>query len=122
MGFSNDKFATLSPIKSLQGKVTKLGEFRPIGWSFTLGSFLEYYGCSANILILFLNSKRCVLILTRMGWATFWATFSQTHLVTLLLGIDIAYIETHQCLSFCPGRVKPNAKFERFRQILTNFV
>jgi hypothetical protein len=25
-----------------------------------------------------------VLILTRMGWATFWAIFSQTHLVTLV--------------------------------------
>jgi hypothetical protein len=24
-----------------------------------------------------------VLILTRNGWATFWAIFSQTHLVTL---------------------------------------
>jgi hypothetical protein len=27
-----------------------------------------------------------VLILTKNGWATFWATFSKTNLVTLLVG------------------------------------
>jgi hypothetical protein len=29
--------------------------------------------------------KVYVLILTTMGWATFWAIFSKTHLVTLLI-------------------------------------
>jgi hypothetical protein len=31
----------------------------------------------------FFNGKGHALILTKKGWATFWVTFSQTHLVTL---------------------------------------
>jgi hypothetical protein len=34
---------------------------------------------------LFFSSTICVLTLTKLGWATFWANFSQTRLVTLLI-------------------------------------
>jgi hypothetical protein len=30
------------------------------------------------------RQKLCILFWPRMGWAIFWANFSQTHLVTLL--------------------------------------
>jgi hypothetical protein len=36
--------------------------------------------CRAN----FLHAKSCVFILTQKDWATFWAAFSQTNLVTLI--------------------------------------
>jgi hypothetical protein len=32
----------------------------------------------------FINGKSCALIISKMDWATFLATFLQTHLVTLL--------------------------------------
>jgi hypothetical protein len=32
-----------------------------------------------------IHGKYYVLILTKMDWATFWAMFSQTHLVTLFM-------------------------------------
>jgi hypothetical protein len=35
--------------------------------------------------LLLYTAKSYILILTKMGWATFWAIFSQTHLVTLAL-------------------------------------
>jgi hypothetical protein len=33
----------------------------------------------------FFHEKGCALILTKMGWASFWVIFSQVHLVTLLV-------------------------------------
>jgi hypothetical protein len=36
-----------------------------------------------TLLYYFLRSKIYVVMLTKMCWATFWAIFSQTHLVTL---------------------------------------
>jgi hypothetical protein len=33
----------------------------------------------------FFRGKSFVLIMTKMGWATFWAIYSQTHLVTLIV-------------------------------------
>jgi hypothetical protein len=33
--------------------------------------------------LLFFHGKSCVIVLTKMSWAIFWAIFSQTHLVTL---------------------------------------
>jgi hypothetical protein len=44
-----------------------------------------FYNCrsSPNFLPTFFHGKRYALILTNMGWATFRAIFSQTHMVTL---------------------------------------
>jgi hypothetical protein len=50
---------------------------------FALRGFCENYRSSANNRATFFNSKNCVLNVTKMDWATFWATFSQTRLVTL---------------------------------------
>jgi hypothetical protein len=48
-----------------------------------IGYFCENYRNSTYIWSTFFHSKSCLLIFTKMDWATFWATFSQTHLVTL---------------------------------------
>jgi hypothetical protein len=37
----------------------------------------------AKIVAYFFRVKSCALILQTMDWVTFWAIFSQTHLVTL---------------------------------------
>jgi hypothetical protein len=37
----------------------------------------------AQIIVIFFSTQRVARILTKMGWATFWAIFSQTHPVTL---------------------------------------
>jgi hypothetical protein len=36
-----------------------------------------------------------VLIWTKMGWDTFWAIFSQTHLVTLTAVVEISFESGH---------------------------
>jgi hypothetical protein len=61
----------------------------------TLGIFIILAGVlkiteAAQIFNCFLHGKRYAPSLTQRVWATFWATFSQTHLVTLLK---------------CPGKV-----------------
>jgi hypothetical protein len=45
--------------------------------------FSENYRSVAHILGYFFHSASYALILTKVGWAEFWAIFSQTHLVTL---------------------------------------
>jgi hypothetical protein len=46
-------------------------------WAIILsGQFL-----SLNFWTTYFQNKICVLMLTKMGWATFWAIFSQIHLV-----------------------------------------
>jgi hypothetical protein len=46
-----------------------------------LGSVLKITEEAEKFWLLF---SKAVLILANMGWATFWVTFSQTHLVTLV--------------------------------------
>jgi hypothetical protein len=61
-----------------------LGEISPIGQSITLGLCLKITEVGKNFwLHTFFLGESTALILTKMGWATFWAIFSQTHLVTL---------------------------------------
>jgi hypothetical protein len=48
-----------------------------------LGSFVKNYRSSTSNLATFVHGKINVLIFTKTDWPTFWATFSQTHLVTL---------------------------------------
>jgi hypothetical protein len=58
-------------------------EFLPVGVFFTLGIFLkitevaQIYGLSH------------VFISAKMGWGTFWATFSQTLLLTLYVTCEV---------------------------------
>jgi hypothetical protein len=69
----------------LECRVTRLGEFSPVGWLFSLGSFCENYRCTPKIIGLpFPWFKLCSHFPQKTDKATFWATFSQTHLVTLL--------------------------------------
>jgi hypothetical protein len=51
-----------------------------------------------------------------MGWATFWAIFSQTHLVTLLPGEDVEMQKSHLF-----KKTRMNDKFRR-RKIVDRFV
>jgi hypothetical protein len=67
-------------------RVTRLGEFSPDGRPFTLGSFIKITKVAQNIELLFSLSLDYVLIMTKICWATFWAIFPHTHLVTLPLG------------------------------------
>jgi hypothetical protein len=52
--------------------------FSPIGRLFTLGSFKKI----TEVVHCFYG-KGYASILTKMGWATFWAIFLQIHLATL---------------------------------------
>jgi hypothetical protein len=49
--------------------------------------------CSASLRATFFHGTSLVLILAKNGWATFWATFSQTHLVTLVGSLEIGHGE-----------------------------
>jgi hypothetical protein len=54
-------------------RVTRLGEFSPFGWLFTLAIF--YYSSRPYNCGTVFNGKSDVLILMKTDWATFWATF-----------------------------------------------
>jgi hypothetical protein len=64
----------------LRISVTRLAKFLPIVWLFLFWQFCENYRRSP-IFSNFFHGKSYVLALT--DWATLWAIFSQTHLVTL---------------------------------------
>jgi hypothetical protein len=64
-------------------RVTRLGEFSPIVSLFSLGSFFEKFRSRLLIFSTVSHGKSCGLILAKNAWAVFWASFSQTHLVTL---------------------------------------
>jgi hypothetical protein len=55
--------------------------FGPLGDCFYFGQFFENYRTSLIFWASFFHGKCSVLIL---GWARFWAIFSQAHLVTLI--------------------------------------
>jgi hypothetical protein len=50
------------------------------------------------------HEKSYVLIFTKIDWATLWATFSQTHLVTLMSTVDISGF-------FLRGSMRPFSAF-----------
>jgi hypothetical protein len=66
----------------LLSRVTRLGEFLPIGH---ICQFGENYRSSANSWAAFFHNTSYVLILTKKWWGYILATFLQAHLVTLLL-------------------------------------
>jgi hypothetical protein len=71
-------------------RVPRYGEFLPVGWLFSLGSFLEKFKSDSIYLATFFHGTSSVLILKKMGWATFWAIFPLSHLVTLLLAAALS--------------------------------
>jgi hypothetical protein len=67
-------------------RVTRLGEFSPIGRLFSLGSIVITIVVAQILGLLFHNT--CYISISfdkKPDWATLWAFFSQTHLVTLLV-------------------------------------
>jgi hypothetical protein len=64
--------------------VTRFGEFSPVGLSFTRAVFWKIREVANIFGLLFSSAKFMHLVFTKRGWDTFWAIFSQTHLVTLL--------------------------------------
>jgi hypothetical protein len=67
---------------SMLGRVAGLGAFSPIGQSFYSGQFFVNYRSRPNFEGTFFHSE---ILQTKNGWSTFWAIFTQTHLVTLML-------------------------------------
>jgi hypothetical protein len=57
----------------------------------------------------FFQGTSCVLILTKMGWATFWSMLSQTHLVIESLKAK-KYVHSTEATRNLPHLVK---RFER---------
>jgi hypothetical protein len=69
----------------LPTRVTRFGDFSPLGSMFTLAVFCENYRSSTDIIGLLLSTEKLLCKLSqKKDWATFCATFSQTHLVALL--------------------------------------
>jgi hypothetical protein len=62
-----------------------LGEFSPIGRLFTLGNLVQITEIAKIIGHVFSSVKGVCLFSQYLDWATFWGTFSLTHLATLLL-------------------------------------
>jgi hypothetical protein len=54
------------------------------------------YRSSTNFEANFFHGKVFVLTLTKMGWATFWAIFSRTYLVTLATNPAFTYLGKRQ--------------------------
>jgi hypothetical protein len=72
---------------SAASRVTRLGEFSPFAQLLSLGSFLKITVGSIPYTLIFgqLSStgKKLCTEIGKLGWATVWAIFSQTHLVTV---------------------------------------
>jgi hypothetical protein len=83
-------------------RATRLGEFSPNGRLFTLGSGLKITEVARISGLLFFHGTSYVSISTKKCWATFWATFSQTHLVTL---------EPTSCCSFILFHSNPHKNY-----------
>jgi hypothetical protein len=49
------------------------------------GQFIENYRRSPHLGATFYHGLGFAIILTKLGWDSFWATFLKTHLVTLFL-------------------------------------
>jgi hypothetical protein len=64
--------------------VTRLGEFSPLGDFFSFNCFLEVIKVADIFGLLFPTDKVTHYFFAKMDWVTFWANFSQTHLVTLV--------------------------------------
>jgi hypothetical protein len=68
----------------LSFRVTRLGEFSPIGRLFSLGSLLKITEVAQHSGLLFSSFQFLYKFRQKMAWVTIWAISSQTHLVTML--------------------------------------
>jgi hypothetical protein len=77
-------FHTKRRCSSTVPRVTRLGEFSPIGRIFLhMSSFRKNYGCSPKFRVTFSTNQVLCKMLAKMVWATFLAILSQTHSITL---------------------------------------
>jgi hypothetical protein len=83
MSVDNWLSAPIHFLLSSETRVTRFGEFSPIGRLFSLGSFWKITEVATKMRATFFHVKMYALMLTKMGWAAFWAICWQTHLVTL---------------------------------------
>jgi hypothetical protein len=77
-------------VKTVSGtRMTRLGEFSPIGRLLSLGSFFNYKRSWKFCGSFSPLKKICRYIFwPKLGWVAFWVIFSQTHLVTLVGPVD----------------------------------
>jgi hypothetical protein len=66
-------------------RVTRLGECSTIGWLFTLVSYQKLQKWRKFLDYVFPTNRPCVYFDKKWVGQHFWATFSQTHLVTLVV-------------------------------------
>jgi hypothetical protein len=72
---------------SAAGRVTRLGEFSPLGRLLLWAVFFENRRVSIHFFATVFHGKSFVLIFDKkMVWARIWAILSQTYLVTLFAG------------------------------------
>jgi hypothetical protein len=67
--------------------------------------WLKKFRSSPNFWATFFHGKSNVLLLTKMGWATFWAIFSQTLLVTVI-EIKVLYFVLNLVLYYIKNGIK----------------
>jgi hypothetical protein len=60
-----------------------LGEVSPYWEMIYFGQFFKYRSITKIWATFFTREKLCITFDKKWAWATFWAIFSQTHLVTL---------------------------------------
>jgi hypothetical protein len=100
-------------------RVTRLGEFWPIGCFFLLGSIIENYRNSPNFRLLCISAVKVTHQFWRKtGWATFWAAFTQTHQVTLA---DSHQLSPRSELKLSHSVFPPTSKLQWIRNASTLF-
>jgi hypothetical protein len=78
---------------SVLARVTRLGEFSPNGLLVTFESFWLIIEVAHILEPLVSTVKVMHSFCPKMGWPTFWAIFSQTRLVTLVLATEVCDIQ-----------------------------
>jgi hypothetical protein len=77
-------------------RVTRLSDFSPIRQLFTSARFFKLQYKPKNLGSSFAGVKLSINFDKKTGWATFWAMFANTHLVTLHA--------THVCAKYVIGQ------------------
>jgi hypothetical protein len=90
--------------------VNRLGEFSPIGWLFSLGSFCENYKSNPNNWDGYIfHGKRYLAIFTKNELGYIWATYSEMHPVKLLISLKCKLITSKSIAMYmqCPKTLQP---------------
>jgi hypothetical protein len=98
-----------------------LGEFSPFGRFFTWAVFLKITEVD-QLFGLHFYPANCDLSWEKIGWATLWAIFSQTHLATLVDLDDVKVLCRNYFVLMCAvwGRIqKPVATLRRHKSSVT---